>query len=47
MWDEVILPEETRDRLLSSFSFLRDKNRCGFGVAASGIPGYRHGNIPL
>jgi propionyl-CoA carboxylase beta chain len=37
--DEVILPEETRSRLITGFSFLAGKDR--------GIPGRKHGNIPL
>ena len=37
--DEVILPEETRSRLITGFSFLSGKD--------SSKPGRKHGNIPL
>lgn len=42
--DEVILPEETRERLINSFDFLRDK---WSHVHSSGIHQLSHGNIPL
>ena len=35
--DDVILPEETRERLIASFAFL----------GSDPAPGFRHGNIPL
>ena len=37
--DEVILPEETREKIVSAFSMLRTKNRS--------LPAKKHGNIPL
>lgn len=37
--DEVILPEETRDRLIRAFAMLKDK--------AVTLPRKKHGNIPL
>ena len=37
--DDVIMPEETRQRLISSFETLREKR---VSVAAK-----KHGNIPL
>ncbi len=37
--DDVILPEETRQRLISSFDTLRGKR--------SSVPAKKHGNIPL
>ena len=37
--DDVILPEETRQRLISSFDALRGKR--------SSVPAKKHGNIPL
>lgn len=36
--DAVILPSETRERIVSAFEMLKNKNRCGRK---------RHGNIPL
>ncbi len=44
--DEVILPEETRDRLINSFAFLQDKWKHA-RIAAGGGFGRSHGNIPL
>lgn len=37
--DEVILPEETRVKIVSAFKMLRTKERC--------LPKKKHGNIPL
>jgi propionyl-CoA carboxylase beta chain len=37
--DEVILPEETRDRLIRAFRMLEGKVR--------NLPRKKHGNIPL
>lgn len=37
--DEVILPEETRSKIVSAFNMLRTKERC--------LPKKKHGNIPL
>ena len=40
--DEVILPEETRGRLIAAFTFLEGKDRVSPSGAAR-----KHGNIPL
>jgi acetyl-CoA carboxylase carboxyltransferase component len=37
--DDVIVPEETRQRLISSFETLRTKR--------AGLPAKKHGNMPL
>lgn len=37
--DEVILPEETRDRIVNAFNMLKSKER--------NLPNKKHGNIPL
>ena len=37
--DEVILPEETRDRIVDAFRMLKTKERS--------LPRKKHGNIPL
>ena len=37
--DEVILPEETREKIVSAFRMLETKKR--------DLPGKKHGNIPL
>ena len=41
--DEVILPEETRSRLVNAFEFLNAKKRPGYAETIS----KKHGNIPL
>ena len=41
--DEVILPEETRERLINAFSFLEDKNKRPLPPGKEKF----HGNIPL
>ena len=37
--DEVILPEETREKIVSAFKMLMSKKRI--------LPNKKHGNIPL
>ena len=37
--DEVIRPEETRDRVISAFNMLEQKSKS--------VPSKKHGNIPL